>query len=289
MLSACAGTPPAPQNTDVADPACADVPCVVDRAVALSATGGVGDAVRFVEREARRLSPQSGSFCHDALHRFGSRVDLGVVGSVDSYLLTACSGGFVHGVFTAAAGQLDGVGRMVAACRDLTGEDAILCKHGYGHAASVAGGSIDAVADRCAAFAAADTAPDPSGLPLGRLCADGAFMEVASRVLLGTWPERLDDPTEVCNRFTGDAAWGCWRQLPVVAVLDGDTDTADVRMQSVASTCADLTDDLQGACAVGVAEAQVRDPQQRLWCDLLAAVADLRAFCATRATGVAGA
>lgn len=227
---------------------CSEADCIVKEAETILYGKGSSAAVKHVEGKTSSL-PLGANVCHDALHRLGES-------AVDSYgetlgelELTACAGGFLHGLFSGFGGEFNWVERAVEICSPFKDLQALLCKHGYGHAAVAGSTSVDEAMRRCYSITTADGAVYANEVPLVELCSDGAFMEVVVKVESGEWREA--DPISTCNALEGWAAWGCWRQMS--RVLEPGL------LSEYAKACTGFDSYLGEACSVGVAEAIVED------------------------------
>lgn len=261
---------------------CSTLECILGHSGEYRDKLAISRAIAAVEAAGTPGTNQSWS-CHDALHKLGRLVDISPE-DVPSEAMSACSGGFVHGLFTRYAKSDSGYLSMVQVCTGLSGLDRVLCKHGYGHAAAATGTVAQAI-ETCQKLVLRDTetSDDVSAedVPLDELCSDGAFMELAARSSEGdgaVLPERVD---EFCLSLTGVWGWGCFRQL-----LPRADDAAVIK---VADMCDQLDVQIGEGCAVGVAESVIeryrRTGVLQTWCDSLGRLSQV---CSERVVGVLG-
>jgi len=261
---------------------CLTVECILEHSSEYRDKISISSAIVAVEAANTTGTSPSWS-CHDTLHKLGRLVDI-APDDVPPEAMSACSGGFVHGLFTKYAKSDSGYLLMVEVCSGLSGLDRVLCKHGYGHAAAATGTVAQAI-DTCQKLILrdADMLDDASveDVPLDELCADGAFMEIAARSSEGDAtiiPARVD---ELCLSLTGVWGWGCFRQL-----LPRADDGAVIM---IAGMCDLLDAQIGEGCAVGVAESVVERYRRTgvvlAWCDILGALSQI---CSERVAGVLG-
>jgi len=250
--------------------ACAEVVCLTEAALDTARGEGIEVALRYVENATMGLASGQ-DICHDVLHRVGVReADRGQL-RLSTPTLTACSGGFFHGLFAGYGLRASWAADMVAACAPFTGLDSLLCKHGYGHGAVAGSSSAGDAMMRCKEVVTRDGVETVEGVRLLELCSDGGFMEVVVKINTGEWVREA--PSVMCSGLEDWAAWGCWRQMGRVLDITALTDFAE--------GCNKFETYLAEACAVGVAEVVVANrlaPEP--FCGVLRIGADL---CTTRA------
>lgn len=276
ILTGCSATALTSEDREPNEP-CETVECIVDAGLRVYTNSGVDAAIDYVATRAEQVSPANGGLCHDGLHRLGRTAGSRGEIVVSSGALVQCSGGFVHGLFVGYGATEVGIERMVRTCSAYIEEESLLCRHGYGHAIADTVQSIDDIRAACDSVAEFDAQASIPDISINQLCADGAFMEVASQIRYGTWSELIEHPVAACSELEGDTAWGCWRHLP--SGFDDET-----IIKQVAARCASLTTLLVEACATGVAIAEItsNNPPRTSWCGYLT---EARHVCEGRLVG----
>lgn len=249
---------------------CVEAGCLTETALDTSRSEGIEVALQYVEGATMGLVDGQ-DLCHDVLHRVGLREAERDQIRLSTPALTACSGGFFHGLFAGYGLRASWVEDVVAACTSFTGLDELLCKHGYGHGAVSGTSSAGNAMERCKAVTVRDGAEVVEGVRLLELCSDGGFMEIVVKINTGEWERQA--PAVMCSGLEDWAAWGCWRQMGRILDI--------TELPAFAEGCNKLGTYLAEACAVGVAEVVVAnrlDPEP--FCGVLQVGADL---CTTRA------
>jgi len=249
---------------------CAEADCLTENALEVARREGIEVALQYVEGATMGLVDGQ-DLCHDVLHRVGVRESERALIRLSTPTLTACSGGFFHGLFAGYGLRVSWTEDMVAACAPFTGLDALLCKHGYGHGAVAGSISAGDAMERCKVVAARDGVETVEGVRLLELCSDGGFMEVVVKINTGEWVR--ESPATMCSGLEDWAAWGCWRQMGRILDI--------TELPAFAEGCNELGTYLAEACAVGVAEVVIANrlaPEP--FCGVLRVGAEL---CTTRA------